>query len=1181
MKTVKEMTLKEKLGQLIIAGFNGYEYNEHLRTLIEDYKVGNIILFTRNVKDLDQLITLNKRIFEEIEKNTGNVPFITIDQEGGMVTRIQEGATFCPGNMTLTATNNSDNAYRIGKIMGDELSHLGINMNLAPSLDVNNNPDNPVIGVRSYSDNPKIVSEYGNKYIKGLQEKGVIATAKHFPGHGDTNVDSHLGLPMITHTLKELEEVELVPFKSAINNGVDAIMSAHIVFSEIDKSGLPGTLSKVILNDLLREKLNFKGLIVSDCMQMNAIDVQYTTERGTVMGLKAGLDIACISHDLEKQVGALKAIEKAVLKGELSEELIDEKVERILSYKEKTKQKIVEDFVNLTNNEIISYFKMLNNQEIASEIVDRSLTLFKGKAFVQEGKTLVIAAAPFAQTIAEDKLDSRSIADMVKEYVKTVDVEKLDLKLENYDFLYEKAKSYDQVVICSYNANMYPAQIKLINDINKLGKELYIISTRNPYDYLVLDEVDNIACLYEYTKNSVNTIVRYLNGMIKPKGKFPINANNKLAVSASLYVGLEEYPLTRNIEYLKMLKKNGIDTVFISAHMPEMSEKYEEELNVILEEARKINVKIVLDVNKNKLFQMEQEGTLDKIRPMIHSIRLDYGFTNKDVLELMNKGYLVELNASALSKTTMEYLKANGADFSNFRVSHNFYPKKYTGLSYEAVMKKNEYLKSYGCYIVLYIPSHHQARPPMYEGLPTIEAHRNASLTAVLSEAKILGCDEVCFGDAYCSEEEIKYATRFDYGITKIPVVLKKDLSEETVKQLLKVHVNRLDETEYFVRSSVRCSGIKPFNTVNRNIKDVTVDNELFLRYQGEVSLIKKPIEADERVNVVGKCNCSDFLINNIKPGQKFKLIIDDMITKDAIIAIDAGGTKTKCALIDHKKDIVYSMVGGSGSPAVDPKALDTIYNCVKEVYDLYCEKYNIKAILMGVSGIFTVENRQAYIDKIASDFNTIAILETDALLALHSIVQDKYDEGLLILAGTGTAIMGMNKDKSFLASGWGQLLTERGSAYACVKDYVCKMINDYELNGEISSFGQKLMKHLGYDDLQEFKKLFYRHTKDQVAQSSKFFYEQAENGDLEAQQWLYYNGELLAKDSLAAIKHLKMSNNVVIGFRGGFASNVHYVQEGVVDALTKKGINPTVVKGDKDPIYGAYYMAKRKGIIC
>ena len=528
----------------------------------------------------------------------------------------------------------------------------------------------------------------------------------------------------------------------------------------------------------------------------------------------------------------------------------------------------------------------------------------------------------------------------------------------------------------------------------------------------------------------------------------------------------------------------------------------------------------------------------------------------------------------------MEYLKANGVDFLNFRVSHNFYPKKYTGLSYKVVKEKNEFLKSYGCYVVIYIPSHHQHRPPMYEGLPTLEAHRNASLTAILTEAKMLDCDEICFGDAYCSEEEIRYATTFDSGIIKVPVTLKKDVSEEIIKNLTKLHRNRIDESEYFVRSSVRCDGIKPFNTVPRNIKDVTIDNELFMRYQGEVCIMKQSIEADERVNVVGKCNCSDFLINNIKPGDKFRLVIDDVISEDAIIAIDAGGTKTKAALINSKKDIVYSCIGGSGSPAVDPKALDTIYKCIKEVYDLHCDKYNIKGIVMGVSGIFTVENREEYVEKVASDFNTTAILETDALLALYSIVQDKHDEGLLVLAGTGTAIMGINKDKSFLASGWGQLLTERGSAYACVKDYVCQMINDYELNATISPFGRKLMKNLGYDDLQEFKKLFYRHSKDEVANSSKFFYEEAQKGDIEAQEWLYHNGELLAKDSLAAINHLKMNKRVVIGFRGGFASNVHYVQEGVVDSLIKNGIEPIVTKGDKDPIYGAYYMAKRKGIL-
>lgn len=1177
MNKIKNMTLKEKLGQLIIAGFSGYEYNEHARILIEEYKVGNIILFTRNINNLNQLITLNKKIYSEIEKNTGNIPFISIDQEGGMVTRIMDGATLCPGNMTLTATNNSDNAYRIGKIMGDELTHLGINMNLAPSLDVNCNPDNPVIGVRSYGDNPKVVSEFGNKFIKGLQEKGVIATAKHFPGHGDTNVDSHLGLPTINHDLKRLEEIELVPFKSAIKNGVDAIMSAHIVFTEIDNSGLPATLSRTILKDLLREKMNFDGIIVSDCMEMKSIDNYYTTERGFVKGIKAGLDMACVCHTLDKQIGALKLLEKAVLEGDIPESVIDEKVERILEYKEKTKQRVMDNFINLSNEEILNYFKYLNNYEVSSRIVDDSLTLYKGKAFIQTGKTLVIAANPFAQTIVEDEFDSRNIVDNVKEYVKNVDAVTFDLKEENYDYLVKMASNYDQVVMCAYNANNYPSQLKLINDLNMTAKELHVIITRNPYDVFVLDEVSNITCLYEYTKNSVNTIVRYLNGMITPRGKFPTASKNKLNVSASMYVGLKEYPLASNIKYLNTLKKNGIDTVFVSAHMPEMQERFVQELDEVLKEAKRLNINVVIDVNKNRLLEMEKNGSLKGV----YSLRLDYGFSKEDIVQMYKKGYKLELNASVISFDTLEYLKANGVDLTSIRVSHNFYPKKYTGQSFQSVLEKNKYLKSFGCYIILYIPSHHQHRPPMFEGLPTIEAHRKATLTEMLTESKMLMCDEVCFGDSFCSEEELRYATTFDYNIVQVPVTLKKECDEVTMNLLMQLHRNRVDDNEFFIRSSKRSEGIKPFNNLARNPKDITVDNELFLRYQGEVGIMKKNLEADERVNVVGKCICDEFLIENIKPGAKFRFVLESLAQEEAIIAVDAGGTKTKTCLIDNNKKIVYTTLKGSGSPAVDPNALDTIYDSVKEVYELYCDKYNIKAIVMGVSGLFTLDNKDEFRDKVATSFNVFTMLETDAVLGLYSILQDEHESCVLILAGTGTAILGINHGEVFLASGWGQLLTERGSAYACVKDYVCEMIDNFEINGVISPFGKKLMNHFGYSDLQEFKKLFYRHSKQEVASSSQFFYEEAEKGDLEAQRWLYYNGELLANDAIAAIRHLKMNNNVVIGFRGGFASNVHYVQEGVLDKLTKCGYTINVVEGDKDPIYGAYYLAKRKGVIC
>lgn len=517
MKDIKNMTLKEKLGQLLFVGFDGYEYNDHIKTLIEDYKVGNIILFARNVKDLKQLSALNRKLHEEIYKHTGIIPLISIDQEGGIVTRIMNGATFCPGNMTLAATEE-ENCYIIGQIMGKELSRLGINMNLAPSLDVNNNPKNPVIGVRSYSDDPKLVSKLGTLFIKGLQEQGIIATAKHFPGHGDTNVDSHLGLPIVNHDKKRLDEVELYPFKVAIKEGVNAIMSAHIVFKAYEKEEIPATISKNVMS-LLRKDLGFKGLIVSDCMEMKAIDNFYTTAKGVALGIEAGLDMAFVSHTLSKQIAALEEIEKAINEGKIIISEIDEKVARILEYKEKTLKALQVNFFN--NQDNLSYFENKKHQEIAQGIVDKSLTLVKGDVFKLQGKTLLLATVPFATTIVEDELDSRNILEAVKREIPQIDCLEMPMKEYNEE-LVAKVKDYDQVVICTYNAMNFPKQAEMVNALIDASKNSFILSTRNPYDLHVLKNVKNYACLYEYTPNAVKTVVKYLKGEITPQGKLPI-----------------------------------------------------------------------------------------------------------------------------------------------------------------------------------------------------------------------------------------------------------------------------------------------------------------------------------------------------------------------------------------------------------------------------------------------------------------------------------------------------------------------------------------------------------------------------------------------------------------------------------------------------------------------------------
>ena len=225
---MNKLSLREKIGQLIVTGFPGPEITDDLNQLITEYKIGNIILFSHNVRSVDQLSRLCTELQERITEQTGQPAFISIDQEGGRVTRLPDEATNVPGAMAIASTGRPENAYAAGRITARELRALGINFNLAPVLDINNNKQNPVINVRSYGDTAYTVEEYGLQMLRGLQEGGVLASIKHFPGHGDTAVDSHLGLPVIDKSVEQLEELELKPFRRAIEYGAECITTAHI-----------------------------------------------------------------------------------------------------------------------------------------------------------------------------------------------------------------------------------------------------------------------------------------------------------------------------------------------------------------------------------------------------------------------------------------------------------------------------------------------------------------------------------------------------------------------------------------------------------------------------------------------------------------------------------------------------------------------------------------------------------------------------------------------------------------------------------------------------------------------------------------------------------------------------------------------------------------------------------------
>ena len=287
------------IGQHLFAGFAGKEIPADFAALVRQYQIGNVVLFAHNVQDAPQLRRLCGELQALVLDATGVTPLIAIDQEGGIVSRLGEDAAVVPSAMAVAATGNPENAYQAGLITGTELRAMGINFDLAPVLDVNSNPLNPVIGVRSYGQTPEDVARYGIAMVRGLLDGGVLACGKHFPGHGDTAVDSHVGLPLVNKSLDKLEVCELAPFRAAIAAGLPAVMSSHILFPQLEPDKLPATMSRRIMTRLLKERLGFDGLVLSDCMMMGAIADHYGSVAGIVAALKAGVDMVFASHSAQ------------------------------------------------------------------------------------------------------------------------------------------------------------------------------------------------------------------------------------------------------------------------------------------------------------------------------------------------------------------------------------------------------------------------------------------------------------------------------------------------------------------------------------------------------------------------------------------------------------------------------------------------------------------------------------------------------------------------------------------------------------------------------------------------------------------------------------------------------------------------------------------------------------------
>lgn len=519
------LTLEEKIGQMLIFSYNGTSLTTDASNAISQYKLGNFIHMGYNVPDGITAGLFTTELQNKIVATTKIPGFICIDQEGGRVARLVNGGTRFIGNMAIAATNNPENAYLVGEATGEELRNYGINFDLAPVLDVNNNPNNPVINNRSYSDNAITVSLFGQQMIAGLAESNVMGCAKHFPGHGNTSTDSHTSLPKITSTKEDLYAIELAPFISAIASGIDAIMTTHIIFSAIDKE-YPATLSRAVLTDLLRDELGYQGIIVTDGMEMKAIADNYGVAQAAVLAVKAGADMLAYTT-MNNPITAHQAIKAAVINGEISEARINDSVRRILL--KKVKYNLFDHYLPSDDyqNYDLSAHQALN-LAIAQQAVTVHLGDFSG---LDQTKTTLILSTKASLTLEPNLSGSdNSFGSIASKYLRAEGFTKCDyldissLTTARVTELIQIAEGYQQVVIAIGDATS--TQINLVNQISSKKDDLLVIGLNLPYDInKYAATVNHYLCIYEYSPIMVDALKRLLNGEYSPMGKTPIVLN--------------------------------------------------------------------------------------------------------------------------------------------------------------------------------------------------------------------------------------------------------------------------------------------------------------------------------------------------------------------------------------------------------------------------------------------------------------------------------------------------------------------------------------------------------------------------------------------------------------------------------------------------------------------------------
>ena len=512
---LKNMSLEEKVGQLLMVHFHGETINEDARILVQDTKVGGIIYYnwSNGLSSPEQVQTLSAGLQELTKGNHKSIPLlIAADQEGGVVARLQSGFTRFPGNRALGETDDPNLAKEAALAMGEELLAVGINMNLSPVVDVNSNPRNPVIGVRSFGDNPETVIAFGEKSLSGFKQAHVIATLKHFPGYGDVDVDPHKDLPVIYKSKENLEKVELLPF-AKLASSADAIMTAHILVPALDAENC-STLSEKTLK-YLRDVIGFQGVIVTDSLVMDGVLKKcHSVDEASIMALNAGCDILILggklligehtrveltTADIQRIHGS---IVKAVKSGLVSEVKLDEAVERILKLKGRY-------LTGTQSTDLHEKIDTVEHRALAQKIASLALRTSEKEsdkiAHLRDKNIFVVAP-----DILQSSIDNTSLSEIGKstDFYFFNGLNPSNVEIEAVK---KQAEAADLVMVCSYNAWKNPSAIAMTECLLGMGKPLILLSLRDPLDAALFSSASLVFKSFSPTVPSIQAICDQLN----------------------------------------------------------------------------------------------------------------------------------------------------------------------------------------------------------------------------------------------------------------------------------------------------------------------------------------------------------------------------------------------------------------------------------------------------------------------------------------------------------------------------------------------------------------------------------------------------------------------------------------------------------------------------------------------